>query len=75
MNIVLILLLVTMMSAAEPLPVPKPPGQQCPARFASGAHWCTPMPGSTRDAVVKGQGHPHGPRQHARGAGRGGAAR
>ena len=41
---------------AEPLPVPKPPGQQYPAGFASGAHWCTPMPGSTRDAVVKGQG-------------------
>jgi hypothetical protein len=41
---------------AEPLPVPKQPGQQCPGGYASGAHWCTPMPGTTRDVVAKGQG-------------------
>jgi hypothetical protein len=37
---------------AEPLPVPKLSGQQCPSGYASGAHWCTPMAGSRRDAVV-----------------------
>ena len=49
-------LLLASPALAQPLPLPKPPGRQCPAGFASGAHWCTPMPGSTRDAVVKGQG-------------------
>ena len=28
---------------------------QCPAGYASGAHWCTPMPGNKRDAIPKGQ--------------------
>ena len=55
LSLILLLVLVTP-ALAQPLPVPKPPGQQCPAGFASGANWCTPMAGSTRDAVVKGQG-------------------
>jgi hypothetical protein len=53
---VIAVLLLASPALAEPLPLPKPPGQQCPAGFASGAYWCTPMPGSRRDAVVKGQG-------------------
>jgi hypothetical protein len=28
---------------------------QCPTGYASGAHWCTPMPGNKRDAIPKGQ--------------------
>jgi hypothetical protein len=50
---ILLLILATTAASAEPLPVPKPPGQQCPA----GAHyWCTPMPGSKLQAVPKPRG-------------------
>jgi hypothetical protein len=38
-------------AGAQPLPLPKQPGQQCPAGYASGASYCTPMPGTTRWAV------------------------
>jgi hypothetical protein len=36
---------------AEPLPVPKT--GVCPAGYASGAAYCTPMPGTKRHAIVK----------------------
>jgi hypothetical protein len=52
-------LLIALIGAAqaEPLPVvPKPLGQQCPSGYASGAHWCTPMSNTTRDAVPTGTG-------------------
>src|SRR5262245_59575932 len=52
---VVTLLLITP-AVAQPLPVPKPPGQQCPSGYASGAHWCTPMSTTTRNAVPKGTG-------------------
>jgi integrase len=35
--------------AAQPLPQPK--RGVCPAGYASGAHYCTPMPSTQRDAV------------------------
>ena len=40
-------------AAAEPLPVPRQAGQQCPAGYASGALYCAPMPGTTREAIRK----------------------
>jgi hypothetical protein len=54
MSALLLVLLVITGALAQPLPVAKPPGQQCPAGYASGAHWCTPMAGTTRPAVPKG---------------------
>jgi hypothetical protein len=40
---------------ARPLPLPKQLGQECPSGYASGAHWCTPKRGTTRQAIRKGQ--------------------
>jgi hypothetical protein len=50
---VLFLLAMTVIASAEPLPVRKV--GNCPAGYASGADWCTPMRGTKRDAIVKGQ--------------------
>ena len=35
------------------LPVPKSDGAQCPAGFASEAHYCTPMNDETPPAILK----------------------
>jgi hypothetical protein len=48
---VLLFLLLATAATAEPLPVPK--HGSCPSGYASGARYCTPMPGTTRDAIVK----------------------
>jgi hypothetical protein len=53
---VVILLATTIGAMAQPLPIPRVQGQQCPAGYASGAHWCTPLPSTTRDAVAKPRG-------------------
>jgi len=48
---VLILLASTIAVIAEPLPVRKV--GSCPTGYVSGAHWCTPMRGTKREAIVK----------------------
>ena len=40
-------------AAAQPLPVPRQAGQHCPAGYVSGALYCAPMPGTTRNAIRK----------------------
>ena len=40
-------------AAAQQLPVPRQAGQQCPAGYASGALYCAPLPGTTRNAIRK----------------------
>jgi hypothetical protein len=47
-----VLLLTTTVVMAEPLPVRKA-GRQCPAGYASGASYCTPMSGTRRAAIPK----------------------
>ena len=53
-RVITLLILMAWPAVAEPLPLPKQPGQECPSGYASTAHWCTPMPGTTRQAVRKG---------------------
>jgi hypothetical protein len=46
-------LLAATTALAEPLPVVKQQGQQCPSGYSSGASYCTPMSGTRRHAIVK----------------------
>jgi hypothetical protein len=48
---VLLLLAGASAAWAEPLPLPK--HGQCPSGYSSGASYCTPMPGTRRDAIPK----------------------
>jgi hypothetical protein len=44
-------LLAATAAVAQPLPVPKT--GSCPAGYASGASYCSPMQGTRRDAIPK----------------------
>ena len=38
------------------LPLPKPPGEQCPANYRSEAQWCVPADDRAPVVVPKGRG-------------------
>jgi hypothetical protein len=55
LRVTTLLIVLASAAVAEPLPLPKQAGEECPKGYASRAHWCTPMPGTTRQAVRKAQ--------------------